>query len=114
MATPPEPADPADKADKADPAGIAEVVAEAGRLLLANGHTTDDTVRRIEGLARAYGLQVTAVPAWSSLTLVGAPGTALVTLPVTPLGEHAGGHGGAGDRGRCRRASVLVKLAAAD
>ncbi|WP_084343675.1 threonine/serine exporter family protein [Piscicoccus intestinalis] len=50
------------------------------------GHTTDDTVRRIEGLARAYGLQVTAVTAWSSLTLVRAPGTALVTLPVTPLG----------------------------
>lgn len=43
-------------------------------------------MRRIEGLARAYGLQVTAVTAWSSLTLVRAPGTALVTLPVTPLG----------------------------
>ena len=82
MATHPEPAGPG----PADIAGIVEVVAEAGRLLLANGHTTDDTVRRIEGLARAYGLQVTAVTAWSSLTLVRAPGTALVTLPVTPLG----------------------------
>lgn len=60
-----------------------DVVAEAARLLIGNGHTTTGTIESVERLARAYGFAVTVVPNWASLTLLDSEGVHLREIPVS-------------------------------
>lgn len=67
-----------------------DVVAEAARLLIGNGHTTTGTIESVERLARAYGFAVTVVPNWASLTLLDSEGVHLREIPVQPEAVHMG------------------------
>ncbi len=71
-----------------DPSAVApaDVVATVGRLLLEHGHTTAHSLQSAQRLAQAYGLDVAVVADWSALTVIEAPGRAIVTVPIAPEG----------------------------